>query len=190
MCTGQRSLLWGKFKLEPKVSHLWKWYQEWDVTFLNNELNVPYTTTSFAAHLDCWEFAKKNVELAGWISYRNPLSGCESTYLQEASPALAHSSCGSKSKDANSWWRGSLIVNLWRARPFSNGFELVKQINSHTLLQVDGSSILLDHANWAGIFAWLEHPCMKNEAPFSSGFKEASCDCRSTSMPSSLLRHS
>ena len=43
--------------------------------------------TSFSVHLDCWEFAKKNLELAGRNSYQSPLLGCESTYPQNASTA-------------------------------------------------------------------------------------------------------
>ena len=44
-CTWEVGLVWCKFKLKSKIPHLWKWHQQWDITFFDNvelcELGIP-----------------------------------------------------------------------------------------------------------------------------------------------------
>ena len=122
--------------------------------------------TSFSVHLDCCEFAKKNLELVGWISYQSPLLGCESTYLQNASTArrepiaLVH-------PRSRIHTVGGAEFSVWKASPFSHARSVCTVWNEKALC-CDGSSIS------------VEHPYENKDVPFSNGFHEASPSWRPT----------
>ena len=195
-CTGQISLVWSKFELESKVSHLWKWHQQWDITFLGNvefcELSVHplsyMNITSFSVHLDCWDFAKKNLELVGWISYQRLLLGCESTCLQKASTAfrepiaLVHPTSRIHTV-------GGAEFSVRKASPFSHAWTPCVVWNEEAFFSSADTSVFAEHSDWYGISTFSEYPCINNEMLFSNGIHETSLSCKPTSLGTGAGRH-
>ena len=121
-CTGQISLLWSKFKLKSKVSHLWKWHQQWDITFFDNvefcELSVPSMIIHEYHELlstfgllwickeeswTCWLNFIPESTVGMWANISAKCFNCSSG---------AHSSCASKIQDTYSWWCRILCEKL------------------------------------------------------------------------------
>ena len=113
-CTGQISLLWSKFELESKVSHLWKWHQQWDITFFDNVEICELSVSSIVIHeyhkfpsalgllgickeesRTCWLNFIPESTVGMWVNITAKSFNCSSR---------AHSSGASKVKDTYSWW--------------------------------------------------------------------------------------
>ena len=105
--------------------------------------------TCFSVHLDCWEFAKKNLELVGCISYQSPLLGCESTYLQNASTALREPIALVHPR-SRIHTVGGAEFSVWKASPFSHARSVCTVWNEKALCCSSDSFVSAKHSEWDG----------------------------------------